>query len=678
MIDKKYSTKCTNDLIKIIVYVVFMTTLFLFYCNKKNDEIENSMNYYHLYNNEAVSSTEIDSKVLPKIDDNVKEGYVVWNENCQIPNISAYDDSVKNVFKTSSPPKCFSKSPLTSVILDEDTWSYTFKINHDSNSKMSLSTVNCCYSSIVRNELKFKNNANDDDRYKVEHKCHPINDSDIIPKWVEYMMVTCKLRSINNYKSKSTVYKDIHAMVIDKSQRRIQNANAPDKPSVLIISIDSLSRLNLIRSMPVTYRLLETHGFMSLDGYTKVADNTFPNLVPILTGMTVSQLTKRCWKNSKDEIDGCPFLWKDFKEKGYVTVYMEDEPSMGTFNFGKYGFRNAPTDYYTRPYMLAAEQFLPVIKFDGLNYCLGPRSAPDRVYDYAEDFVRLHKRHGYFAVFWLNTFSHNDVNIPPSMDRRTAETLFRLLDGRLLNNTVTVVLSDHGLRFGKIRETDVGWLEERMPAFYMRLPTGYAAAHSGHRAALTTNKHRLTSPFDFHLTLKQLLLADHGDDHRGSVADGCPTCHSLFRPADANRSCEQAGIVPHWCTCDEYEQLDRFSKTAVDGSKYVVRQLNELLTKYRAAVRQGYVCSELSLRKTVSARSRVNRYTGRREYLLIVETLPGGSMFEVTVQDQGGDTFGTLGDISRINMYGFQSHCTDDWKLKKHCYCVKDKRKSGV
>lgn len=115
----------------------------------------------------------------------------------------------------------------------------------------------------------------------------------------------------------------------------------------------------------------------------------------------------------------------------------------------------------------------------------------------------------------------------------------------------------------------------------------------------------------------------------------------------------------------------------MDGGQYVVRQLNAVLAKYRSAVRQGYVCSNLSLRKTVSARSRVDRVSGRREYLLVVETLPGRSMFEVTVgqEDSGNGAFGMLGDISRINMYGFQSFCTDDWRLKKHCYCVKKNRK---
>lgn len=112
------------------------------------------------------------------------------------------------------------------------------------------------------------------------------------------------------------------------------------------------------------------------------------------------------------------------------------------------------------------------------------------------------------------------------------------------------------------------------------------------------------------------------------------------------------------------------------GGEFVVRQLNALLIKYRTTVHQGYVCSNLSLRKTVSARTRVNRVNGRREYLLVVETLPGRSMFEVTVvkEDSDSDAFGMLGDISRINMYGFQSFCTDDWRLKKHCYCVKKNR----
>lgn len=121
--------------------------------------------------------------------------------------------------------------------------------------------------------------------------------------------------------NKSTVRRNVHAMVIDKKLDRFENKNGTFRPSVLIIAIDSLSRLNLIRSMPKTYKLLEKNGFLSLEGYTKVADNTFPNVIPILTGMFVDQMIKTCWKSPKIEMDQCPFLWSDFKKSGkFVTI----------------------------------------------------------------------------------------------------------------------------------------------------------------------------------------------------------------------------------------------------------------------------------------------------------------------------------------------------------------------
>jgi len=61
MTKKKIVKKCTNDAIKIILYVVFMTTLFLLYCGDKNDEIEKSIDYHsieyhHSYYDKAITS----------------------------------------------------------------------------------------------------------------------------------------------------------------------------------------------------------------------------------------------------------------------------------------------------------------------------------------------------------------------------------------------------------------------------------------------------------------------------------------------------------------------------------------------------------------------------------------------------------------------------------------------
>lgn len=107
-----------------------------------------------------------DSEIPSRIDVNVKNGYIVWSDSCRIRNISVYDKSIKHLIKKSNPPKCSSKSPLTSVILNTDTWLYTFKINHSTISQISKPIVKCCFSKIIRNKLKFKINSGDDDRYK--------------------------------------------------------------------------------------------------------------------------------------------------------------------------------------------------------------------------------------------------------------------------------------------------------------------------------------------------------------------------------------------------------------------------------------------------------------------------------------------------------------------------------
>lgn len=60
MTENKNVKKWTNDTNKIILYVVFMTTLFLLYCNDDNYEIEKSIDdhsdEYHSYYRKVISS----------------------------------------------------------------------------------------------------------------------------------------------------------------------------------------------------------------------------------------------------------------------------------------------------------------------------------------------------------------------------------------------------------------------------------------------------------------------------------------------------------------------------------------------------------------------------------------------------------------------------------------------
>lgn len=78
-------------------------------------------------------------------------------------------------------------------------------------------------------------------------------------------------------KKSKTIYSNAHAIV--RKKQNIQNVfdsfktlYPTDKQamSVLMIGIDSISRLNLIRAMPVTAQYLYDTGWFELKGYNKV------------------------------------------------------------------------------------------------------------------------------------------------------------------------------------------------------------------------------------------------------------------------------------------------------------------------------------------------------------------------------------------------------------------------
>lgn len=81
------------------------------------------------------------------------------------------------------------------------------------------------------------------------------------------------------------------------------------KISVLMIVIDSVSRLNFYRTMPHTKNWVKNHGFYEFTGYNKVADNTFPNAMAVLAGLTLNEAKQICQPEKIDGLNNCPFIW---------------------------------------------------------------------------------------------------------------------------------------------------------------------------------------------------------------------------------------------------------------------------------------------------------------------------------------------------------------------------------
>jgi hypothetical protein len=106
--------------------------------------------------------------------------------------------------------------------------------------------------------------------------------------------------------------------------------------------------------------------------YTKMAQNTLPNTVPMLTGSTLQYLKSTCIKDVEDtnsvHVDDCDFIWKKYSSEGYRTSFAEDYLCYSNFNmYWPYAFKKPPTDYYLRTFV-SRLQLTQVCSENGLNY----------------------------------------------------------------------------------------------------------------------------------------------------------------------------------------------------------------------------------------------------------------------------------------------------------------------
>ncbi|XP_015185478.1 PREDICTED: uncharacterized protein LOC107071205 isoform X1 [Polistes dominula] len=612
------------------------------------------------------------------------DGFLVWNPKCHMLSKDALDPSIAKFIKREKFEACFKEKLYTKITKgSNDTMILTLDAKILANHK----NMNCCWSPVIRpifdNPIKHKF-----DSIITVKQCESLKMQATIPDDVDVVLVSCKTKT---KKGKTmTNYENVHAILNPKKvYDRLDNLTTTTtttttnnnvttttygnsrKLSILVLGIDSVSRLNFQRSMPMTEKYLRETGWINLKGYNKMGDNTFPNLMAILTGQNQEQAYSRCKPSEAYKLDHCPFLWYNFRNAGYVTAYGEDETALNTFNYLKVGFVQPPTDYYLRPYMLASEKLLKSKNRFNLKYCTGPETSFDRIFNYAMDFAETFLNVPYFGFFWTNSISHENVNEPSSMDSQIYQRLHKLQKEGVLNDTMIVFLSDHGMRWGSLRETFVGWYEERLPFIYIWLPDWFRNENPDAYQALKINENRLTSPFDLYETFRDILLTSGGD---ADTSPGCPSCYSLFEPVPRSRSCQDAAIASHWCACTAFRTANPNDKIVLGGVDSFLNHMENIVKDYKDKNGKR-LCAKLKLKKIHRVDQILNfdDKTSMRSigYFCMIQVTPGNGKFEFTVRYNSNGSY-TVSDheVSRINPYATSAKCLNHG-MKQYCYCVK-------
>lgn len=633
------------------------------------------MAFLVIYENNTRESTPVVEFLVSKEgDDKLGEQhqYLVDTPTCKIPNVSPYDTSIVHLLQPGQKIVCNKYTNLTyshNNVLFINVSSVMDKFSH------------CIYQPINRPQFVTDHNYY---RYGAVSKQFKTN--------IRVKESFIRVRCYN--KGTGLMYTNFHSFIQnnnirDQRKRKLFNthksrAENTDQLSVTMVGVDSVSRLNFMRYMKRTRSvLLGDLGAVDLQGYNKVADNTFVNIVPMTMGKFLEDIP---WNESMSNkpFDSYNFIWKQYSNKGYTTLYAEDQPKIAIFDFLKAGFHQSPADYFNRHFTLAMEKEHKLWYKRGK--CFGTRLETDMVLHYLEQFENRYKDRPRFSFSFITGLTHDFLENSAAADEPYFTFLTKLSSTGSLNNTVLLFFSDHGLRFGKVRNSFVGRLEERLPFMYIVFPPWFKNKYPFLINNLKTNARRLTTPFDIYETLVDILhFKDRSYYSRTPVSNKRGI--SLLSEIPENRTCEDASILPHWCTCAHHIKLSPIDKNVRTLSANIVHTINEYLVKYNNLCEQLYVDSIIEAEKLVLSdkvlkfKESRNDVIGRHvsygdkakayvDYQLTLKTRPGGAIFEATIQhNEIDDLYEIRGDISRINLYGDQSHCISNHNLKKYCYC---------
>ena len=420
-------------------------------------------------------------------------------------------------------------------------------------------------------------------------------------------------------------------------------------------------------------------------GETIVGDGTTAQLAAMLTGIAEKEQpeARRDMGDAASPVDNWRWIFRDYKQKGYVTMFSEDSPGDASFNYRLMGFSDPPTDHYSRPFWMAAEDVMQ-------HYCINSRASHNVSFGYLLSYFRAYKSTPKFAFISHAAITHQNPNTIGYVDEDFKVFLQRMKEESFLNSTFLIIFGDHGLRFSKWRKTVQGKLEERLPFLSITTPQWFSEQYPDLYNNLVHNSRVLTTPFDVYATIRHIISYPE-------YPSGIITGQSLFNRIDeGNRSCADAGVEDHWCPCLNLEEISVDEPVIEQLAEFVVNYIDHVLSRNPKVTK---LCQKLVLKEVKSAFRDMPSETmqffekSKRDeicdscgieygdkstntlvrdtlYQLQLVTSPNEGFYEVSVRMKKGVP-SLVGDISRLDTYKDQIYCLQDMHplVRKYCYC---------
>ena len=274
------------------------------------------------------------------------------------PPIHPFDPSLSNVLESYAPLNCSSGLPSVVMVTGESTNILHLTVDRALvKQKLSRSAPPAC-------------------RYRALNVKHGGDFNTTSTRWSgfftdsiqvgareEHFVVECRAasdpRSALVAKSYISVVRERRALeksLQKKLLKHLKDYDPKETLNVLVLGIDGMSKQNMIRTLPQTRDfLLGTLKAKEMLNYNKNGMNTFPNVITMLTGKTVSEISSEYSWDTGQFFDNISFVWDEFAEAGYRTQMALDSSRVTSFHCSKQGFSRPPVHYYHRALVLESE-----------------------------------------------------------------------------------------------------------------------------------------------------------------------------------------------------------------------------------------------------------------------------------------------------------------------------------
>jgi len=157
-----------------------------------------------------------------------------------------------------------------------------------------------------------------------------------------------------------------------------------------------------------------------------------------------------------------------------------------------------------------------------------------------------------FTTTYIHDFHDNMAgSFAASLDDTFLSELQQMHSSGDMERSMYVFFSDHGLHFGPHLETLEGQVEHKLPLLISTLPRAWLQARPVIAANLAHNAaNSLVTAYDLHATAEHLVELNARGPRSPPPEQRRHKSLSLFTKVESSRTCDDAGISPTLCVCD--------------------------------------------------------------------------------------------------------------------------------